>query len=31
MNLLDLVYRRHGLDERLPDQFPVRVIEELIV
>lgn len=30
MNFRDLVFRRHGLDERLTDQFPARVIEELI-
>ena len=30
MNFRDLVYRRHGLDERLTDQFPARVIQELI-
>ena len=30
MNFRDLVYRRHGLDERLTDQFPARVIDELI-
>ena len=30
MSARDLVYRRHGLDERLTDQFPARVIEELI-
>ena len=30
MNFRDLVYRRHGLDERLADQFPARVVRELI-
>ncbi len=30
LNFRDLVYRRHGLDERLTDQFPARVVEELI-
>ena len=30
MNFRDLVYRRHGLDERLTDQFPARVVRELI-
>lgn len=31
MNYRDLVYRRHGLDERLTDQFPARVVEEILV
>lgn len=30
MNFGDLVYRRHGLDERLTDRFPARVIDRLI-
>ncbi len=30
MNFRELVYRRHGLDERLTDQFPARVVGELI-
>ncbi len=30
MNFRDLVYTRHGLGERLTDQFPARVIQELI-
>ena len=30
MNFRDLIYNRHGLGERLTDQFPARVIEELI-
>ena len=30
MNFRDLVFRRHGLDERLTDQFPARVVRELI-
>ncbi len=30
MNFRDLIFRRHGLDERLTDQFPARVVEELI-
>ena len=30
MNFRDLVFRRHGLDERLTDQFPARVVEDLI-
>jgi len=31
MNYRDLVFRRHGLDERLTDQFPARVVEEILV
>ena len=31
MNYRDLVYRRHGLDERLTDQFPARVVDEILV
>ena len=30
MNFRDLIYTRHGLGERLTDQFPARVIQELI-
>ena len=30
MNFRDLVYNRHGLDERLTDQFPAKVIKEII-
>ena len=30
MNFRNLVFRRHGLDERLTDQFPARVVEDLI-
>lgn len=29
MNFRDLKYNRHGLDERLTDQFPARVVKEL--
>ena len=29
-NFRDLVYNRHGLDERLTDQFPARVVHELL-
>jgi Protein of unknown function (DUF1501) len=31
MNHRDLVYNRHGLNERLTDQFPARVISEILV
>jgi hypothetical protein len=31
MNYRDLVYERHGLNERLTDQFPSRVISEILV
>ena len=31
MNYRDLVYERHGLNERLTDQFPARVISEILV
>jgi Protein of unknown function (DUF1501) len=31
MNYRDLVYERHGLNERLTDQFPARVVSELLV
>ena len=30
MNFRDLVYNRHGLDERLTDQYPARVVEEIL-
>ncbi len=30
MNFRDLVFERHGLEERLTDQFPARVVEEII-
>jgi uncharacterized protein DUF1501 len=30
MNYRDLVYQRHGLNERLTDQFPARVISEIL-
>jgi len=30
MNSRDLVYQRHGLDERLTDQYPARVVEEIL-
>lgn len=30
MNFRDLVFERHGLQERLTDQFPARVVEEII-
>ncbi len=30
MNHRDLVYDRHGLDERLTDQFPARVVTEIL-
>ncbi|MGH9673554.1 MAG: DUF1501 domain-containing protein [Bryobacteraceae bacterium] len=29
-NYRNLVFRRHGLDERLTDQFPARVVSEII-
>ena len=31
MDARDLVYRRHGLDERLTDQYPARVISEMLL
>jgi len=31
MNYRDLVYPRHGLNERLTDQFPARVVSEILV
>jgi hypothetical protein len=31
MNYRDLVYQRHGLNERLTDQFPARVVSEILV
>jgi len=31
MNYRDLIYQRHGLNERLTDQFPARVISEILV
>jgi len=30
MNYRDLVYQRHGLNERLTDQFPARVVSEIL-
>ena len=30
MNYRDLVYQRHGLNERLTDQFPARVVSEML-
>jgi Protein of unknown function (DUF1501) len=30
LNYRDLVYHRHGLNERLTDQFPVRVVSEIL-
>jgi hypothetical protein len=30
MNFRDLVYERHGLNERLTDQFPARVVSEIL-
>ena len=30
MNFRDLVFERHGLKERLTDQFPARVVQEVI-
>lgn len=30
MNHRDLVYQRHGLEERLTDQFPARVVSEVL-
>jgi len=30
MNHRDLVYQRHGLEERLTDQFPARVVSEIL-
>jgi len=31
MNFRDLVYERHGLKERLTDQFPARVVTDILV
>ncbi|MCI0419622.1 MAG: DUF1501 domain-containing protein, partial [Acidobacteria bacterium] len=31
MNYRDLVYHRHGLNERLTDQFPAQVLSEIVV
>ena len=31
MNYRELVYQRHGLNERLTDQFPARVVSEILV
>ena len=31
MNFRDLVYSRHGLDERLTDQYPARVVSEILL
>ena len=31
MNYRNLVYQRHGLNERLTDQFPASVISEILV
>ena len=30
MNFRDLVYSQHGLDERLTDQYPARVVNEIL-
>ena len=30
LNFRDLVYERHGLKERLTDQFPARVVHEIL-
>ena len=30
MNFRDLAYERHGLQERLTDQFPARVVKDII-
>ena len=30
MNFRDLTFHRHGLDERLTDQFPARVVSEIL-
>ena len=30
LNYRDVVYHRHGLDERLTDQFPARVVTEIL-
>ncbi len=30
LNFRNLVYHRHGLDERLTDQFPARVVKEVV-
>jgi len=31
MNYRDPVYHRHGFNERLTDQFPARVVSEILV
>ena len=31
MSFRDLVYKRHGFDERLTDQSPARVIKDILV
>jgi len=31
MNYRELVYQRHGLNERLTDQFPARVVSEILL
>jgi Protein of unknown function (DUF1501) len=31
MNYRDLIYQRHGLNERLTDQFPASVISEILI
>jgi hypothetical protein len=30
LNFRDLAYKRHGLDERLTDQFPAHVVQEIL-
>jgi len=30
MNYRDLVYKRHGLNERLTDQLPARAVSEIL-
>ena len=30
MNARQLTYERHGLDERLTDQYPARVVKEIL-
>jgi uncharacterized protein (DUF1501 family) len=30
LSFRDLAYKRHGLDERLTDQFPARVVREIL-
>ena len=30
MNFRDLTYERHGLEERLTDQYPARVVSEIL-